>query len=438
MSELQQLLQDQLSQLLQARASLEPAWLQELRQEALTRFAQQGLPTTKHEDWKYTRASLFTDIPFQSAFVPAADSLSTDARNTLWDTSISPHALVFVDGHFDASLSSLDALPAALTITPISQALQDPEAAERIAPALKHIPPDERPFDALNLAFFTDGVWIHLPKNASLEDPLQLVFLSSTQENHTVIQTRNLITAEENATISLVEVFAGTRNAPYWSNTSSLYTIHPNANVKHHKVQLEDPKARHLANLHAHLHGSSRFANHIVSFGGQLVRNDTEAVLGGSAGECTLNGLYFARDNQHIDNRTFLDHAHPHCNSFETYKGVLDDHSTGTFNGKILVRQDAQKTDAKQANQALLLSDNATINSKPQLEIFADDVKCTHGATSGNIDTEALFYLRSRGLSQSQARALLTYAFANELLDAIDIEPLRERLEAKLHTLLHA
>jgi Fe-S cluster assembly protein SufD len=236
---------------------------------------------------------------------------------------------------------------------------------------------------------------------------------------------------EANSQVTVVEKFFGLP-APYFTNAVTEIVLGENANLDHCKIQQEGDAASHLAATQVRQHRSSRFSSHFVSLGGNLVRNEIGVFLDGEGCETTLNGLYMASETQHVDNRTTIDHAKPHCVSHELYKGILDGKAHGVFNGKIYVHQDAQKTDAKQTNQTLLLSDDAVINTKPQLEIFADDVKCTHGATVGQLDDNAIFYLRSRGIDAEAARSLLTFAFANDIIGRIKVESIRAELEKQL------
>jgi Fe-S cluster assembly protein SufD len=235
-----------------------------------------------------------------------------------------------------------------------------------------------------------------------------------------------------NSGLTLVETYAGPENSTYFTNAVTEVVLDDGAALDHYKVQREGRAAFHVATLQVHQDRASHFSSHFISLGGGLVRNEVNAVLDAEGCECTLNGLYLASARQHIDNHTVIDHAKPHCTSHELYKGILAGHARGVFNGKIFVRQDAQKTDAKQTNKTLLLSEDATINTKPQLEIYADDVKCTHGATVGQLDETALFYLRSRGIGLAAARGLLTYAFANDIISRVRVEPIRARLEESL------
>src|SRR5439155_1493343 len=271
-----------------------------------------------------------------------------------------------------------------------------------------------------------------LPRGAVVEEPIELLYVATTPGEGTVAHPRNLIVAGVNSQATLVETYLGLEDNVYFTNAVTEIVLGENAVLDHYKVQRESTEAFHVATTQVHHDRRSNFKSLYVALGGGLVRNEVRATLDAEGCECTLNGLYLATGTQHIDNHTVIDHAQPHCASHELYKGILDGNAHGVFNGKIFVREDAQKTDAKQTNQTLLLSEDATINTKPQLEIFADDVKCTHGATVGQLSADALFYLRSRGLGLQEARSLLTFAFANDIIERIQVEPLRARLEELL------
>jgi Fe-S cluster assembly protein SufD len=263
-------------------------------------------------------------------------------------------------------------------------------------------------------------------------EPIQLVFLTTPSAEPAVAHPRTLILAGINSQAAIIETFAALEDGVYFTNGVTEIVLGEGAVLDHTKVQRESKNAFHIATQQVHQARASNITSHSIALGGGLVRNDVNVVLDAEGCECTLNGLYLANGRQHIDNHTRIDHARPHCASHELYKGILDGKAHGVFNGKIYVHQDAQKTDAKQTNKTLLLSEDAVINSKPQLEIYADDVKCTHGATIGQLDEEAVFYLRSRGVGQEEARSLLTYAFANDIISRIKVEPIRAGLEQAL------
>ena len=279
-----------------------------------------------------------------------------------------------------------------------------------------------------------DGAFVYIPKAKVLEEPIHLLFVSTARGKPTVSYPRNLIIVGYSSQATIVESYVGLENDLYFTNVVTEIVGGENALIAHYKLQWESKEAFHIATVEAHLDRSSNFSSHSIDLGGALVRNDVNAVLDGEGIDCTLDGLYIVTGQQHVDNHTRIDHVKPHCISRELYKGVLDGKARGVFNGKIYVHKLAQKTDAKQTNKNLLLSEDAVIDTKPQLEIFADDVKCTHGSTVGQLDQDAIFYLRSRGLGREAARGLLTYAFAGEMISRIRVEPIRRKLSEILLT----
>ena len=293
-------------------------------------------------------------------------------------------------------------------------------------------------FVALNTAFIRDGAVVIIPEGAVVEEPIHLLFFSTTAGEPTVSHPRVLIVAGRNSRATVIESYLGPAGHIYFTNAVTEVVLAENARLDHYKVQHESDEAFHIATMQVRLERDSNFSSHAITLGAALGRNEVNAYLNATGCECTLNGLYLAAGQQVVDNHTRIDHAQPHCASHELYKGILDDEARGVFNGKIYVHQDAQKTDAKQTNKTLLLSQDAVINTKPQLEIFADDVKCTHGATIGQLDDESLFYLRSRGIGVEEARAILTFAFANDIIRRIAVAPLRARLEDHLLASRHA
>jgi Fe-S cluster assembly protein SufD len=358
-----------------------------------------------------------------------ADPLPDAGRGGISFGDVARERLVWVNGRFAPEFSAAGELPRGVQVGSLAQAFEG--NFERVESHLaQYARFDRQPFVALNTALMTDGAFLYVPRGVVVEDPIHLLFLADSEEQPFTYHPRTLILAEESSQVTVLETFIG--SGAYFTNAVTEIVLGENAVVDHYRSQCESNAAFHVATLQVQQAGDSNFRSHAVSLGGSLVRNDINAVLAGLGVESTLNGLYVARDRQHVDNHTAIDHAQPHCNSHELYKGILDDAATAVFNGKIFVRQDAQKTDAKQTNQNLLLSRDATINTKPQLEIFADDVRCTHGATVGQLDEDAIFYLRSRGIGLEEARSVLTYAFATDILHRIRVEPLQSALEAEL------
>jgi Fe-S cluster assembly protein SufD len=295
---------------------------------------------------------------------------------------------------------------------------------------------ERQAFTALNTALFEDGAFLFVPAKLVVETPVHVLHIATAAG--AVSHPRALLVANEDSQVRIVESFVGLGAEEYFANAVTEVVVGPHAIVDHYRIQRESLQAYHVGSLHVRMERSATFSSHSITLGGALTRNDVFAVLDGEGGECTLNGLYVADGRRLVDNHTTIDHAKPHCDSHEVYKGILAGRAQGVFNGKIMVRPDAQKTDAKQTNRALLLSDAAQINTKPQLEIFADDVKCTHGAAVGQLDEDAIFYLRSRGLDLAQARTVLIQAFAGDILSRIRLEPLREQLEAEMLAILPA
>ncbi len=402
-------------------------WLDDLRSRGAAKFAALGIPTVRDEEWRFTNVSALGSLDFALAgpISGAAERLHGFAYTD------APLRIVIVNGRFDTTLSRAKGLPAGVVAGSLAVALKDhADVVQRYFGQLADF--TSRSFDALNTAFVQDGAFIHLPEGAVLETPIHVIYVSGADGSTVIAHPRTLIVAGANAQATIIESYIGTSGETYFTNAVSEVFVGENAGVDHYKVQEESLDAYHIGSLHIHTSRSARFSSHSFSLGGKVVRNDAMAILDGEGGDCTLNGLYLADRERLIDNHTTIDHAKPHCGSHEVYKGILGGTSRAVFNGKIIVRQDAQKTDAKQTNRALLLTDGATINTKPQLEIFADDVKCTHGAAIGQIDEEAIFYLRARGLNYAEARDMLIHAFAAQVLDGVRVQPLRDALEAEL------
>ncbi|HEY3329786.1 MAG TPA: Fe-S cluster assembly protein SufD [Capsulimonadaceae bacterium] len=415
------------------RAVVAPKWLTSLRRRSIAAFTEAGLPTRRHEEWRYTPIPRVVETPFKLAGygVSATPHLHDVIDYTFGD--LKAHQLVFIDGKFAPTLSTILPLPSGVRIGSLAELLQeDPLAVEGKLGGIAEV--DGLAFPALNTAFFHDGAYVLLPKNAVVDEPIHILYLSSGGAEAAVTYPRTLVVAGESSQAMVVESFAGSSGELYFTNAVTEFYIAANANIEHNKLTREGAQAQHIATTQIDIERSATFTSHNITLGGLLVRNNFNAHLGGEGIVCTLNGLYMGRDKQLVDNHTFIDHAQPHCESHEIYKGILDGQSRGVFNGKIMVRPDAQKTDAKQTNKTLLLSKEATIDTKPQLEIFADDVRCTHGATVGQSDEEAIFYLRTRGIGEADARSLMVYAFAADIVNRITIEPVRRRLDEALFT----
>jgi Fe-S cluster assembly protein SufD len=410
-----------------------PDWLRRARQLARDRFRSLGFPTQNDEEWRFTSVTPIAEGNFAPALDGKASVKAADvAAHRL--PGVACAELVFVNGRYAPELSTFDALSRGLRVENLASEIATDPAVER---HLTRVAPFERqPFTALNTALFADGAFLYVPPADVVEAPIHLLFVSTDEGRPTMAHPRVLAVVGANAQASIIETYAGPADARYLTNAVTEIVVGENASVDHYKIQRESVHAFHVATMQVLHERNARFQSHSVSFGGSIVRNDIGAVLDGEGVECTLNGLYLGDARRLVDNHTTIDHARPHCGSREIYKGILADHAHAVFNGKIIVRPDAQKTDAKQTNKALLLSEDAQINTKPQLEIFANDVKCTHGAAVGQMDDEAIFYLRARGLGLDEARNLLIHAFAGDILNRMPLEPLRTRVENELLTLL--
>ena len=407
-----------------------PRWLQDLRDRGAARFSALGFPTVRDEDWRFTNIAPIANTEFGPAPVDAR--ANEDILKAVADSDAA-NRVVVLNGRFSLELSRVNGLPQGIRVGSLAAAVTEhADVVPRYLGQLAEF--GTKAFTALNTALAVDGLYVHIPDGVVVDQPLHLLFVSvpGTGAAPMMSNVRTLIVAGDRSQVRIVESYAGLQGGAYFTNAVTELFAGEGAVVDHYKVQQESLEAFHVASMHLHAGRNANVSSHSISLGGKIVRNDVAAVLDGDGAECTLNGLYLADGDRLVDNHTSIDHAKPHCPSHEVYKGILGGKARAVFNGKIIVRQDAQKTDAKQTNRALLLSDNASINTKPQLEIFADDVKCTHGAAIGQLDDDAIFYLRARGLTYVEARDMLIHAFAGEILDRVKVEPLRRALEGEL------
>ena len=406
----------------------------EIRRDAIRRFTELGFPTARQEEWRFTNIVPITKIEFQPVLRYEANGVTkNDIHPYVLDHAL---RLVFIDGMFSSELSESGSFPKGMTAGSLIDMMKN--HPDTIQSHIKRmVMGEENAFTALNTAFLWDGAFISVPQGVVLEYPIQLLFIATNREQVFAAQPRIMITAGIDSQFKVVETYIGLAQNTYLTNTVTDIALGDNASVEHDKVQIESLNAFHVGTTYVHLSASSRFTSNVISLGGSIVRNNLTARFDGEGAECILNGLSLGRETQVVDNHTVIDHAMPHCTSHELYKSILDGASRGVFNGKVFVRKDAQKTDAKQTNKTLLLSDDATMNTKPQLEIFADDVKCTHGATIGQLDDEQIFYLRSRGIDLDAARDILTSAFAGDVINRITIEPFRRQVEHMIHDRLN-
>jgi Fe-S cluster assembly protein SufD len=407
-----------------------PAWLAPLRRRAIDRFAESGFPSTRDEDWRYTSLASLAATPFRLT-APSPAGVPDGALERLAPPGVEWRRLVFVDGRYSPKLSMARPLPGGGRVASLAEAMiTDADMIEwHIG---RHVRWDGNVFAALNTAFAQDGGFVCLPPEARGETPIELVFLATTPG--VVAQPRTLIVAGHHSRLTVVERYVGITDEAYFTNALTEIVAGPGAALDHYVVQEQGADAFHVATVHAALERDSTLDTCEATFGGRLARTTLALTFAGEGARGAINGLYVVGGRQHVDHHVTVDHAVPRCASRQLFKGVLDGTARAVFNGRVIVRPDAQKTDATQTNKHLLLSDGVEVDSKPQLEIFADDVKCTHGAAEGQLAPEALFYLKSRGLEEETARALLTYGFAHEVLERVAIEP----LQAYLHRLVMA
>jgi Fe-S cluster assembly protein SufD len=411
------------------RGASAPTWLRELRERGAARFAALGFPTVRQEEWRFTNVAPIASTPFRLAEKTPTNAAELTARVRLPQTAA---RVVILNGHFAPELSSLDKLPRGVVAGSLANAITHnrPEVAHLGQLAWEH-----QPFVALNTAFLEDGAFVAIAPNTVVDHPIHIIVINGGA-GKTMAHPRTLIAAAANSQVRIAQTFLGAAGESHFCNVVTELSLDENANVDIYTDQREIDTAYHLSATQIQLQRSATLRSRAVTLGGRLVRNDIVAVLGGEGAHVALDGVYLVDGDRLVDNHTTIDHATPHCTSHELYKGILDGKARAVFNGRIIVREDAQKTDAKQTNRALLLSDEAMINSNPQLEIFADDVKCTHGAAIGQLDEEAMFYLRARGLTERDARYMLIHAYAGEVLAGITVDHLRQQLERELFTQL--
>jgi Fe-S cluster assembly protein SufD len=407
----------------------------QIRQSAFSRFVALGFPTPKLEDWKYTNVAPIARTPFRLAKEEkSSKALCADLKEALHQ-GVGETRLVFINGYFSELLSSvLDAqqrvgVRIGSLRSVFSADSADDQAKELVEKHLaKHASFSEQAFVAFNTAFVADGAYLLLPRGAVLDAPVEFVFLNTGNQVNVVSHPRVFVLADQDSQATIVETYLGFKGNTYFTSAVTEVVLGQNAMVDHYRVQREGVGAYHVSTTEVTQERDSSFRTHSFSFGGLLVRNEVKPTLNGQGAETTLNGLSVLSGKQHVDNHTLINHAEPHCQSNEWYKGIYAEQSRGVFCGSIVVQPDAQKTNAVQSNQALLLSEQASIDTKPQLKIWADDVKCTHGATVGQLDQDALYYLRTRGVGEQVARKILIRAFAGDIIEQVRPEGLRDHL----------
>lgn len=428
----------------QTRAADEPAWLQTLRESSFAEFERAGFPNVKQEDWKYTNVTPIA----RANFIPVLTANGTELNKGANHSGLAPFIydearasrLVFVNGMFRAELSSKSALPEGVVAVDLREALRDGEHEKTVREYLEH-PVLANGFAALNTALFTSGLFLRIPRGLTVEVPIHLLFVGegATEATPPAAFPRVMIVADENSSASIIESYASpSDDSVYLTNAIVDLSLAQGAHLQHYKIQRESMSAFHVAATRAELGPHSGYHTTTINFGAALSRHDIRVQMDHVGAECSVDGLYMIDGAQHTDTHSLIDHRQPHCTSRQLYKGILDGKSRAVFNGKVFVRHGAQQTDAQQTNKNLLLSNQAQVDTKPQLEIFADDVKCTHGAAIGQIDEEEMFYLESRGINPALAKNMLTYGFAEEVIEKIGIASIRRTLDEAVLNRLHS
>jgi Fe-S cluster assembly protein SufD len=409
-----------------------PSWLQALHKGGIAHFADLGYPTRKQEEWRFTNVAPIAKTNWELPAEPAPRITEKQLGSLAFSGLSAAKRLVFIDGRFSRELSVRESTAAnSLRVTSLHDAVRStfPLVTHSLARYARY---DDNAFAALNTAFLEDGAVLVAPAGHVEAEPVYLLHISTGARPNVVTHARTLILAQRDSQLRVVEHFVSLNEQASFTNSVTELVLEEAARVEHCKIQEENHHSFHVATVQAQQARHSRSVLHSISIGAAIARNNVNVVLDGERSEGTLNGLYIGRDSQVVDHHTAIYHNKPNCNSHEYYHGILDGRSRGVFNGRIFDRPEAQKTDAKQTNRNLLLSDEATIDTKPQLEIFADDVKCTHGATIGQLDPESIFYLRARGIGLEVARKMLLHAFASEIVQRISIEAVREKLDSRL------
>lgn len=424
------------SRLEATRNGHDSAWVKGLRRAAFEWVSARGFPTAKDDAWRYTQVRPILEVPFRSAEPGMGRGLSLGAIDELAG-ALGGTRLVFVNGYFVPGLSSHQKLPDGARVTNLASALAGDGGA--LQPFFSRPFRDQtHAFTALNAACGVDGAFVQIPANTEINEPIHLVFVSDAGAEPLVSHPRSVVFAGAGSRATIVETYAGVPGGVYFTNAVTEVVLDEGSTVEHYKVQNEQQTAFHVGLLDVRQERSSRCTAHSVALGSSIARHEVNVKLEGAGAQTTLNGLYLPQNEQLLDNPTTIEHAAPRCTSSQLYKGVVDGKGHGVFDGRIVVAAGADKTDASQTNKNLLLSASAQIDTRPRLEIFADDVKCAHGATVGQLDEEAVFYLRSRGIALNAARGLLTYAFVSQMLELIRVAPLRSSLEKQIAARLSA
>jgi Fe-S cluster assembly protein SufD len=415
----------------------EPSWAGRLREGAFGRFEELGFPTTDEEDWKYTNVAPLARRAFRTT-TPVAVELESAAVEPFFSAEARGSRLVFVNGAFSPEHSSLEAIPETVVVEELGAALAG-EHGEVLWEHLGRLSGEgSDAFSALNTAFLGGGALLRVPVGVTVESPVQLLFLTVSGDGEVASFPRVLVVAERDSRLDIIETYAAVGDAEYFTDAVVEVFVGEGARVTHYKVQDEGERAFHVASTRAEVAHDGAYELTTVTLGAQLSRHGIEVILGSEGAQCRVDGLYLVGTGQHADTHSLIDHREPHCTSRQNYKGILDGRSRAVFNGRVFVHEGAHQTDAEQSNKNLLLSSEARVDTKPQLEIYNDDVKCSHGATVGQLEEEELFYLLSRGLHPDLARNLLTYGFAEEIIASIKHESIRAQLDEAILNRLHA
>ncbi|MBN1586495.1 MAG: Fe-S cluster assembly protein SufD [Candidatus Omnitrophica bacterium] len=409
---------------------ISPDWARPLRKAAIEHFAGLGFPTIREENWKYTNLAALAHTPFIPAATLDQEGFDLSDLQDKTAAELPGHRLVFINGVFNAAQSRLNELPPGVTVCPLSIAFKNSPVA--VDNYMTHVAPCQgNALVALNTAFWTDGAFVHIAPGTIVHEPIQIVFASGGKKDMLVTFPRVLVVASPGSEASLIQYHVDGLDSHYWANCVCELVLDDNSSIEHYLLQEESVTAYHTNLIEVKQASNSNYVSHNFCTGSALARTDLNVRLTEEGAKCSLYGLYSSRGTQHLDNHTLIDHISPRCTSHEFYKGILNGKSRAVFNGKVMVRPDSQGTDARQENRNLLLSEDAQIDTKPELEIYANDVKCSHGATVGQLDEDALFYLRSRGVGANAARHILTLAFASELLERVQIPLLADHLHWK-------
>ena len=417
----------------------DPSWARSLRNEAFSRFADLGFPTARrgNEEWKYTDVTPIANAGYAPLLAATPGQVSSGELRPISFGESRWHRLVFVDGKWSRKLSSATVPEGSATVINLAEGMATmPDLVEQHLAGLADY--HDNGFTALNTAFLHDGALVHIPRGAELKYPVHLVFLTTVKAENASTHPRVLVVAGENSQATIVESYAGITSGSYFSNAVTEIATGQGASLQHYRVQRESDEAFHIHTTQVSLGKDSNYTSVVIDLGGRLTRNNLNVLMGNEGSSCTLNGLYIVSGRQHVDNQVIVDHASPYTTTRELYKGVLDDRSRAVFHGSIVVREGAEKVDARQEDRNLLLSDRAEADTKPAFWIYADDVKCSHGAACGKLDDKALFYLRSRGIDERSARQILTRGFVNEVVETIPNPGVQRRLEALVTTRLES